>query len=274
MPCYDLHSHTYYSDGEMSPLELVTTAVQAGTTHLAITDHDNFDAYLSLQNEDLPEGFTLIPGAEFSTHWFGYEIHVLGLWLDPENDTLKQGVAAQKERRQIRAENIDIKLSELGIIGALADLKIQYPYSLLTRAHFAKWLLDKNYCTHFQQAFDKYLGQDKPAYTGITWPEIEEVINWIHAAGGKAVLAHPLRYPLKTKRIRELIKYFKKVGGDGIEVVTASINLQQMQMLATICDTLDLKASCGADFHGKHMPWIKMGNLLELPKKCKPIWEE
>ena len=268
---YDLHCHSNLSDGSLTPSEVVARAVENGVKTLAITDHDESGAFNLVRDEAVALGLHLIPGVEISTHWHGYDIHLIGLGFDPDHQGLQEGLAGIRQVRQGRAETIAHKLAACNIPGALEGAKA-YGTGLIGRLHFARFLVDGGYCLSVQDAFSKYLGKDKRAYAPIDWVPISQAIGWLHDAGGLAVIAHPLRYKMKTKKLRQFIKDFKKLGGDGVEVLTSNIRADSVILMRDMVNKSELYASVGSDFHGPHMPWAELGRLVDLPESCTPIW--
>lgn len=270
---YDLHTHTVASDGYLTPTELIERAVEKHVSVLAITDHDTtaglpeahqfiWDNQLSLQ---------LINGVEISTAWQGFDIHIVGLNIDPANDVLVKRLAEQKQRRQLRAVKIAEKLEKLRVPEPLAGTMAMANGADLTRAHFARYLLNIGHVNTLDKAFTSYLGKGKRAYVAPCWCTIDEAIQAIHAAGGKAILAHPTRYDLSAKWLRRLIVDFKAMNGDGLEVALSQQSPAQRQQMARYAAEYELLASAGSDFH-RACPWLDVGRNLWLPEDVKPVW--
>lgn len=270
---YDLHSHSYYSDGELSPTELVGLAVQSEISCLALTDHDTLDGLDEVQcAADQHDGFSVINGIELSCTWENQLIHVVGLNIDPTNKELLDGVKANKERRLSRAEamledfaqhNIDIR----------AEVAAQIPSrGVPTRPHFAQALIDKGLAKDKKQAFKRYLVKGKPGYIPVQWPCMEEVGAWVNAAGGVAILAHPNRYKFTRSKLMRLITQMLPAGINGIEVSTSTTDKQQSDMLAELARQYDLLASIGSDFHSLNQPWARLGGAQPLSSQVQPVW--
>lgn len=280
MGTIDLHCHSYFSDGSMSPADLVARAAEKGVLSLALTDHDSVrgldEAFIAAQ----AHGVELIPGVEISTLWQTKQnIHIVGLQVDREHPALVAALAKQAGARALRAQQIAQKLDAKLKIPAEAEGSYSAVLALagnadsISRTHFAQWLLEQKYTTNMQQAFDRYLGQGKPADVPIPWMGIAEAINIIKAAGGYAVLAHPGRYSMSRTKLRLLIAEFKALGGDALEVATATEKPDIVRYLGQLAQQNELYASQGSDFHGAHMPWIELGRFPKLPEGCKPVWE-
>ena len=270
----DLHSHTTISDGKLMPEELIAHAIESNLDMLAITDHDSIDAYLQIPDKTtLP--FRLIPGIEFSTQYLNIEIHILGLNIDLDSTALKSGIATQHKHRTERASHIAAKLErELRIDNILpAVRKFAHSDHNIGRPHFARYLLETGVVKDEQEAYKKYLGTSKKAYVKPVWAEMSEIVGWINAAGGTAVLAHPARYKLTHTRLNKLVDAFIAAGGHGLEVVSGNQTPDVTSNLAKICQKKNLLASCGSDFHGHEQVWSKLGNCPALPRSCEPVWE-
>lgn len=270
----DLHSHTTVSDGKLTPNELIAHAIASNLDMLAITDHDSIDAYEKIQDKDaLP--FRLVPGIEFSSQWLKIDIHLLGLNINIDSDTLKSGIATQHTHRYERATQIADKLTrELGVDNMLpAICKLASNDHNIGRPHFARYLVETGVVKDDKEAFRRYLGIGKKAYVKPTWADMPEIVRWIHAAGGTAVLAHPARYKLSQTRLNKLVDAFITAGGEGLEVVSGNQTAAVTSELAKICQKKHLLASCGSDFHGHDQLWSKLGHCPALPRSCEPVWD-
>jgi len=274
----DLHCHTTASDGLLSPAELLQHAVQQDVSLLAITDHDNSNGYriarrLQIENNAL-HSLQLISGIEFSTLWRGMNIHVVGLAMDVDSPAFMAGEAQQAQARVQRAETIAQRLAKKGMddIYPAALAYADSPESI-GRPHFAKAMIDAGFVNNFEMAFNKWLGAGKIGDVKVMWPSLAEAIHWIKSAGGRAVLAHPLKYKMTRTKLGELVADFVAVGGDGIEVASCQQTLDDMRYLARVAQQFELAASRGSDFHGSHMPWNSLGRANLLPEGVRPIWE-
>lgn len=273
----DLHSHTNCSDGSLSPQTLIDRAVNYQIDVLAITDHDTTSALDIAQNyineKNVP--LQLISGIEISTAWQGFEIHIVGLNIDPNHASLLTLIIAQQNAREQRAIAMGEKLAKCGFTTIYDDAKAIAGEGSITRAHFAKVLFQQGHVNTMQQAFDKYIGKKgskgQRAYVKPNWCSIEEAVNAIHQAGGTAVMAHPIRYDLSAKWLRRLIVDFKEANGDGLEVVLPQMNPEQRRKMLAYCQEYDLYASMGSDFHHPNK-WSDLGRNLTMPVGAKPIW--
>jgi len=273
----DLHSHTHCSDGSLSPQTLIDRAVNYQISVLAITDHDTVEGFYIAQDYIVKKNIPikLISGIEISTAWQGFEIHIVGLNIDVNNSALQQLIANQQQAREQRATSMGEKLAKCGFPDAYHDAKKIAGEGSITRAHFAKVLYQQGHVATLQKAFDQYLGKKgrntQPAYVKPNWCSIEEAILAIHAAGGTAVMAHPIRYDLSTKWLRRLIVHFKESQGDALEIILPQMNPQQKQTMLNYCLEYDLHASMGSDFHHPNK-WSDLGRNLILPDDAKPVW--
>lgn len=272
---FDLHSHTTASDGRLTPQELVRRAVDMRVDILAITDHDTVaglhEAHTVIEQEALP--ITLINGIEISTVWQNFDIHIVGLNIDPQNPTLVAFIEQQIERRLERAKEIGARLEKNKMPGAFDGAAKLAGDASITRAHFARWIVEQGYAKTMQAVFKKFLTRGNPGYVPPNWCTITDAIDVIHAAGGKAVIAHPGRYNMTAKWLKRLIQYFIEVGGDGMEVSQPQQSPQERRTLGDYAIQFNLLASQGSDFHYQS-PWTELGRNLWLPKDVPAIWHD
>ncbi|WJG22754.1 RNase RNM [Vibrio furnissii] len=271
----DLHSHTTASDGRLNVDQLIDRAVEFNLDVLAITDHDTVDALAPARAYIAERGYslTLINGIEISTVWQNKDIHIVGLNIDPNHPELSALIDQQKQHRMVRAEMIAERLQKATREGVLEEVKAIAGDAPITRAHFAKWLVDAGYVKNMQQVFKKYLTRNHPGYVPPNWCTMQEAIAAIHAAGGQAVLAHPSRYDLTTKWLKRLIAAFVDAGGDAMEVAQPQQAPQEKRNLADYAIQYNLLASQGSDFHYPS-PWMELGRNLWLPSGVEPVWKD
>lgn len=271
----DLHSHTTCSDGRFSTVQLLDRAVEFNIDVLAITDHDSVDAISEakqyIKSQSLP--VHLINGIEFSTVWQNKDIHIVGLNIDIDNAELQQLIKEQKQRRITRSELIAERLAKHTREGVLDEVKAIAGDASITRAHFAKWLVDNGYAKTMQMVFKKYLTRNNPGYVPPSWCSMNDAVNAIHAAGGEAVLAHPARYQLTAKWLKRLLAAFVEAGGDAMEVAQPQQAPQERRTLADYAIEYNLLASQGSDFHYPS-PWMELGRNLWLPAGVEPVWKD
>lgn len=251
----DLHVHSIHSDGNYNVSELINKASERGIGILSITDHDSLEAYQKSYPEALDLGVDLLRGIEISTGLFDKEIHLLGYFIDPENRALGEALLFFKEARLSRAENIVSNLNKLGLQIGMEDVLKQSNGSPIGRPHIARAMLELGLIGGFYQAFDKYLGDNAPAYVKKALIAPEAAIELIHQAGGLAFLAHPGN--IKEETLNSIIGS----GIDGIEVIHPSHNHQQQKFYRTIAAEHHLLESGGSDFHGD-----KKGDEVNLGK--------
>lgn len=268
---YDLHSHSTASDGILSPTELVQRAVAQQVGMLALTDHDTLAGIAEAKKaaETLP--IELISGVEISILWEGKSIHLAALNIDETNGTLLELLEEQKRLRDQRAQQIAEKLAKAGIPNAYEGAK-NLASGEVTRAHYGRFLVAQGYARNDEHAFKRYLGIGKPAYVKPIWCSMEQAITATHQAGGVICVAHPLRYKMTARWIRQLIRDFKQAGGDGLEVAGCAQTPDQRQLLARWANEFELYASAGSDFHYP-TGWVELGKSLTLPADCKQIWQ-
>jgi predicted metal-dependent phosphoesterase TrpH len=268
----DLHTHTNASDGMLSPQELIALAQKAGVRLLSITDHDTIAAYQSAPPVQ-DDAFTLIPGVEFSSVWNKMGIHIVGLNVQTDHPTLLAGIDTQQTARNKRAEMIAARLTKLGFTDTLSGARDIAGSASLGRPHFAAWLVNSGQISDEKTAFKKYLGQGKACDIKTVWPQMKTVIEWITAAGGKAILAHPAKYKLTNRKLEELVSAFTADGGHGMEVICGKQIPDLSARLAKLANRHGLLASCGSDFHRLGQHWAEPGCIPELPAGCRPVWE-
>ena len=272
MQNYDLHSHTTASDGSLSPTELVAYAQSCGIHVLAVTDHDITNGLDEAANAASEHDIQLVPGIEISVTWAHQTIHVVGLHIDPNNEALQQGLQKLQAFRGWRAEEIDRRLQKAGISGALEAAKVYAKGEIISRTHFAQFLVEHGYANNLKQVFKKFLVHNKPGYVPGEWASLSDAVQWIRNANGLAVIAHPARYRLSASRLRHLLAAVRDYGGVGIEVVSSSHNQSDIQRFADLADYFGLYASRGSDYHGPDKVYADPQRLPELPESCRPVW--
>jgi predicted metal-dependent phosphoesterase TrpH len=268
----DLHNHSYYSDGVLSPSEVIKLASQAECDLFSLTDHDTTDGIAEAQLEADKLNLNLVNGVEISALWRNMAIHILGLGIDINNDILQTGLEHNQKLRKERAEKIALGLWRSGIKDALEKTQSFSKTDMLTRTHFAQMLISEGYCKDMKAVFRRYLTGKKPGGVRVEWREFDEIVHWIHAAGGKALIAHPFRYRMTHTKIKTMLNDFKCVLGDGIEVVTGTSSAEEIQLGNQWAGKYNLLATCGSDFHGWPNQRVRIGNLRDLPDPEKAIW--
>lgn len=270
----DLHSHTYCSDGLLSPAELVERACEYKLDVLAITDHDSVaglsEARRHIAEQQLP--LQLINGVEISTSWETFEIHVVGLQVDAGCPLLLERLDSQQQRRMERAAEMARRLEKAGVPGVLPAVLEMANGAAVTRAHFARYLVSAGKASSMNTVFKKYLARGKTGYVPNNWVAMADAINWIHDAGGIAVLAHPLKYKLNGRWLKKLVAAFAEAEGDAMEVISPQQTPQQQRDLRELCREHQLKASVGSDFH-QPTAWNELGKNLYLTNDITPVWD-
>lgn len=269
----DLHSHSTASDGTLTPAQLVARARDAGVDVLALTDHDTLDGYSEAARAAAGGPLSLIPGVEISVTWSAMTIHVLGLNVDPDSQALQEGLRGLLAFRDWRAEEIARRLGKAGIAGALEGAARYRQGRILSRTHFARYLVETGRAPSVGQVFRHYLVKGKPGFVHGEWATLETALGWILGAGGLPVIAHPARYRLTRSKLSRLLGEFRELGGAGIEVVSGSHTRDDTLHMAAVSRTQGLLASAGSDYHGPHNPWVELGRLRELPPGCTPVWK-
>ena len=272
---YDLHCHSTCSDGLLSPAALVCRAAQRGVDVLALTDHDELSGLAEARATAQATGIRLVDGAELSVSWRDVTLHVLGLGIDPRCPVLVDGLAAIREGRSRRAERIGAALASAGIQGAYEGA-MRYVTSerLVSRTHFARFLVDAGHVRDMKEVFKRFLVPGKPGHVPHAWATLSDAIDWIHSAGGQAVLAHPGRYKVSSHDMRELLSAFRDIGGDGIEVLSSSHTPEQYTQFARFARVFGLRASLGSDYHGPGESWVDLGDMPPLPAGLTPVWKD
>ncbi|ADJ29062.1 PHP domain-containing protein [Nitrosococcus watsonii] len=269
---YDLHTHSTASDGTLKPAELVRRAAGQGVNVLALTDHDCTAGLTeaSVATEDL--ALNLIPGVEISVTWGGRTVHILGLGINQEEPGLQAGLQKLRSYRDERAREIAHGLQKAGIEGALEGASCYAQGSILSRTHFARFLVARGYAKNTQAVFKRYLAQGKPGYVAGCWATLEQAVGWIRQAGGCAVVAHPARYHLTRSKLVRLFSEFKECGGVAMEVLSGSQPPEATALLLGLARDMELLGSCGSDYHGPGQAWVELGRIPPLPGNCKPVW--
>jgi predicted metal-dependent phosphoesterase TrpH len=269
----DLHSHSTCSDGLLSPADLVERAVQRGVDMLALTDHDELAGLGAAHAAAEQWGLRLIDGVEISVQWEATTLHIVGLGIGIAHLPLVEGLAAIRTGREQRAQRIAESLTAAGIAGSLDGAR-RYAKNpeLVSRAHFARYLVETGHARDTNAVFRNYLTPGKPGYVPHQWAGLGDALHWINGSGGVAVLAHPGRYPLNQQQCERLLGEFVGLGGVAVEVVTGSHAPDEFVTWARYARRFGLRASAGSDFHGPGEGYRDVGNVPVLPAGCAPVW--
>jgi predicted metal-dependent phosphoesterase TrpH len=270
----DLHCHSNVSDGLLAPADVAARAHAGGVTLWALTDHDQLAGQREARAAAESLGMRYVAGVEISVTWAGRTVHVVGLNVDPECETLITGLAATRNGRAARGEAIGEALAAAGIPGAFEGaLRYASDPDTVSRTHFARFLVEEGYAASTSDVFARYLGDGKPGYVGHRWAKLADAMSWIKAAGGDAVIAHPGRYNYSQVEFAALFDEFIQLGGETIEVVTGSHTPDQYREYAEVARRYGFYASRGSDFHAAGEGRIDLGMLPPLPADLKPVWE-
>ncbi len=272
---YDLHSHSTRSDGLFAPADVVRRAAQRGVDVFALTDHDEVAGIPEAQAAAVGAGITLVCGAELSVSFEDQTIHVIALRIEPDNEALTDGLAAIRSGRDSRARRIGESLARAGIGGAYEGAcKYVTNERLVSRTHFARWLIEVGHVRDIKEAFRRFLTPGKPGYVRHEWATLAQAVGWIHGAGGQAVIAHPGRYKLTATGMRGLLGEFTELGGNAIEVLSPSHSHAQSTQFASLARAYGLKGSMGSDWHGPGESHLDLGDLPGLPAGVTPVWAD
>lgn len=270
----DLHSHSTVSDGTLTPTQLVEHAAERGVRMLALTDHDDLGGLEEAAAVASALGMQFINGVEISVTWNKRTIHIVGLKVSPAYTPLSEGLRQIREGRHVRAQGMAASLDQIGITGSLEGAYQHAKRGIISRSHFARFLVEKGHAKDVGSVFKKFLVKGKPGYYEHRWASLEDALGWIIGSGGIAVLAHPGRYDLGKTNMLTLLHEFRELGGKGVEVVTGSHTPEMVPHFARLAHQFDLLSSTGSDYHGPGQTYIEMGRLPALPHGCVPIWHD
>jgi predicted metal-dependent phosphoesterase TrpH len=272
----DMHCHSYYSDGLLSPTDVMRRAHAHGVELITLTDHDETAGVSEASDEATALGMRFVSGVEVSVTWGDDQtIHVVGLGIDIYNQTLSDGLESVRSGRDSRAMKIGDELAREGIEGAYEGaMRHARNPALISRSHFARYLVERGMAKDVKSVFSQYLRRGTPGYVPHSWATLEQAVCWITGAGGMAVVAHPGRYWLEHKEMEAFLGEFKELGGRGIEVLSSSHKPDKVEIFADYARRFNLLASRASDFHAPGESWTDLGKLPDLPKDLKPVWSE
>lgn len=269
----DLHCHSVVSDGTLTPEELAQRAYVNGVRLWALTDHDELGGQERARVAAHALGMDYVSGVEISVTWMGQTIHIVGLGIDAAHLGIVEGLRLTRDGRSSRAKLMAKQLLKAGIPSAYEGaLHFAGNPELISRTHFARFLVGQGICKDTTHVFKNYLIEGKPGYVPHIWATLDNAVAWIKAAGGVAVIAHPGRYRLNAMQMDELYKHFKDIGGLGIEVITGSHTPHQYLTYGKVAEQYGFLASRGSDFHDPEESYIDLGTLPFLPDHLTPIW--
>lgn len=272
----DLHCHSNVSDGLLSPVEVAHRAADRGVELWSLTDHDDIAGLAEARAAAEARGLRFLDGSEISVSWRDdASFHVVGLGIDPANGDLCAGLKSIRDGRDGRAHRIAAELEKIGIHGAYEGAaRYAEKASIISRAHFARFLVERKISPDVKSVFDYYLAKSKPGYVPHEWASVEDALRWIGNAGGVAVLAHPLRYRVGREELRVFLGEFKDRGGQGIEVACGAHSAEEVHECARLARHFGLKASVASDFHGPGESYADLGMTPPLPDDLVPIWRD
>jgi predicted metal-dependent phosphoesterase TrpH len=270
----DLHCHSVVSDGTLTPETLAERAKTNGVELWALTDHDEVGGQHRAAAAAKALNLHYLSGTEISVTFADETVHIVGLGFDPDNASLVQGLRNTRGGREQRARQMAESLAKVGIQGAFEGaLKFVGNPELISRTHFARFLVESGVCGETSEVFRKYLTEGKPGYVPHRWATLRDAVNWITGARGIAVIAHPGRYKFTANEEYALFTEFKAHGGLGVEVVTGSHTPQEYVKYAETAREFGLAASRGSDFHSPDESRTDLGALPFLPGELTPIWD-
>ena len=270
----DLHCHSVVSDGTLTPEVLATRARGNGVDLWALTDHDEIGGVERARAAAHAQGMAFLSGVEISVSFASETVHIVGLGFDDSDPRIAQGLAATRGGRDTRAMEMAEQLAQVGIAGAYEGaLKYVGNPALISRTHFARFLVEAGVCKETSEVFRKYLTEGKPGFVPHRWANLGDAVHWITQAGGVAIIAHPARYRLTANEEFALFSEFKEHGGQGVEVVTGSHSVAEYATYAAMAREFGLAASRGSDFHGPDESHTDLGKLPALPSGLTPVWE-
>jgi len=269
----DLHCHSTVSDGTLSPEELAARAHERGVHLWALTDHDEIGGQHRALRAATAQGLDYLTGTEISVTFAGETVHIVGLGFDADDAELAEGLACTRNGRQARAMEMSDSLAKVGIRGAYEGaLKYVGNPDLISRTHFARFLVETRVCGDTGEVFRRFLTDGKPGFVPHRWARLGDAVHWITQAGGVAVVAHPGRYRFSPTEEYALFTEFQAHGGQGVEVVTGSHSTAEYAKYADLARELGLAASRGSDFHSPNESRIDLGQLPALPADLTPVW--
>ncbi len=269
----DLHCHSVVSDGTLTPEQLAPRAKANGVELWALTDHDEVGGQHRARQAALAVGLPYLTGTEISVTFASVTVHIVGLGFDPDHPGLLQGLASTRGGRDARALEMAQQLERVGIRGSYdGALKHAGNPALISRTHFARFLVETGVCSDTHDVFRRYLTEGKPGYVPHRWARLGDAVRWIREAGGVAVLAHPARYDHSPTAEYALFSEFKAHGGQAVEVVTGSHSAAEYLTYADMAQEINILASRGSDFHSPNESHTDLGALPLLEGRLTPVW--
>ena len=270
----DLHCHSVVSDGTLTPEDLAARAAANGVELWSLTDHDEIGGQQRAAAAARANGMKYLTGTEISVTFANETVHIVGLGFDPQDAAIGEGLYDTRGGRGRRAEEMSEGLAKAGIQGAYEGaLKFVGNPELISRTHFARFLVEQGHCRDTYEVFRKFLTEGKPGYVPHRWATLKNAVRWITDANGVAVIAHPGRYKFTSNEEYALFLEFKEHGGRAIEVVTGSHSAAEYVEYADKAMEFGFAASRGSDFHSPDESHCDLGKLPLLPGQLTPVWE-
>ncbi len=270
----DLHCHSVVSDGTLTPEDLAQRAKSLGVELWSLTDHDEIGGQHRAAAAARALSLPYLTGTEISVSFIHKTVHIVGLGFDADNPQLIEGLHNTRGGRDVRAREMADQLAAVGIGGAFEGaLKYAGNPELISRTHFARFLVEAGVCKDTSEVFRKYLTEGKPGFVPHRWASLANAVRWIVEAGGMAIIAHPARYGFTANEEYALFTEFKAHGGQGVEVVTGSHSVADYDTYAGMAREFNLAASRGSDFHSPTESHTDLGQLPWLPGQLTPVWE-
>ncbi len=270
----DLHCHSVVSDGTLTPEELAARAAANGVELWALTDHDEIGGQHRARAAAHANGLKYLTGTEISVTFANETVHIVGLGFDPDDAEMQRGLHDTRGGRGARAREMSDQLAQVGIKDAYEGaLKFVGNPELISRTHFARFMVESGACKDTNEVFRKYLTEGKPGFVPHRWASLKDAVQWITRAGGLAVIAHPARYKFTANEEFALFSEFKAHGGRGVEVVTGSHTAAEYVRYAETAREFGLAASRGSDFHSPAESHTDLGQLPYLPGELTPVWD-
>lgn len=270
----DLHCHSTVSDGLLSPREVVRLAHSRGCQLFALTDHDDLSGLPDAADEAALLGMPFVNGVEISVSWGKHNLHIVGLGFDRDNVALCEGLARVRSGRGERAERMAASLLAKGGIDGTLEGARKYAENpdMISRAHFARYLVEIGQCKDVRSVFHKFLKPGMPGFVEHEWARLHEAVEWITGAGGVAVLAHPARYEMGQETLRVLLIEFKRLGGGALEVASGCHGIADQARFARLAKEHGYQVSCGTDYHATNEGAREPGMNSDMPDDCDPVW--
>ncbi|GAB4088375.1 3',5'-nucleoside bisphosphate phosphatase [Hydrogenophaga soli] len=269
----DLHCHSVVSDGTLTPEALAQRAKANGVELWSLTDHDEVGGQHRACAAALSLGLPYVTGTEISVTFASVTVHIVGLGFDPDHPALIQGLANTRGGRGARALEMAEQLAAVGIPGTYEGaLKYVGNPELISRTHFARYLVETGVCADTHEVFRRFLTEGKPGFVPHRWAKLGDAVRWIREAGGVAVIAHPARYDHSPTAEYALFSEFQRHGGQAVEVVTGSHTPDEYLTYADMAQEFGLAASRGSDFHSPEESHCDLGQLPHLQGRLTPVW--